>query len=62
MLTWQYFTGCLKIKLTFWHSEGGHNGFNQTEHKESAAAHIGEEEHDADTATELWAQRTADHV
>lgn len=51
-----------KTDLTFWHSKGVHNGFNQTQHKESAATHIGQEEHDANTATKFWPQRSAYHV
>lgn len=52
----------VRIKPTLWCSKGGHNGFNQTQHIESAATHISQEEHDADAATKLWTQRSADHV
>lgn len=49
-------------QLTFWHSKRGHDSFNQTQHKESAATHVGQEEHDANTAAKFWPQRSADHV
>lgn len=49
-------------ELTFWYSKGGHNGFNQTEHIESTAAHIGQEEHDANATTKFGPQRSAYHV
>lgn len=42
------------MKLTCWHAKGVHDGLNQTKHKQSTAAHIREEEHDADAATKLW--------
>lgn len=49
-------------KLTFWNSKGGHNGLNQTQHKKGGAAHVSQEEHDADAAAKLGTQRSADHV
>lgn len=49
-------------ELTFWHSKCADNGFNQTQHIESTGTHIGQEEHDADTATKFWAQRSAYHI
>lgn len=49
-------------QLTFWHSKRGHDSFNQTQHKESAATHVGQEEHDANTAAKFWPQRSADHI
>lgn len=51
-----------RTELTFWHSECGHDGFNQTQHKEGAATHVGQEEHDANAATEFRTQRPAYHV
>lgn len=51
-----------QIKLTLWHAEGAHDGLDQTEHIQSAAAHVGQEEHDADAAAELRPERSADHV
>lgn len=47
---------------TFWHTERGHDGLYQTQHVEGAAAHISKEEHETNTATKLWTQRSADHV
>lgn len=49
-------------QLTFWHPKRGHDSFNQTQHKESAATHVGQEEHDANTAAKFWPQRSADHI
>lgn len=51
-----------RTELTFWHSKCGHDGFNQTEHKEGAATHVGQEEHDANAATKFRTQRPAYHV
>lgn len=51
-----------QTELTFWHSKGADNGFNQTQHIESAGTHIGQEEHDANTATKFWPQRSAYHI
>lgn len=52
----------MKVKVTFRDSKCGQDGFNQTEHHQSTAAHISQEEHDADAATKLWSQCSADHV
>lgn len=49
-------------KLTFRNPEGGQDCFNQTQYKEGAGTHVGQEEHDADAATEFRTQRTAYHV
>lgn len=49
-------------KLTFRNAKGGQDRFNQTQYKEGAGTHVGQEEHDADAATEFRTQRTANHV
>lgn len=49
-------------KLTFRNTKRGHDGFHQTQHKEGAGTHVGQEEHDADAAAEFRAQRPAYHV
>lgn len=48
--------------LTYWYAKGVHDGLDETKHKQSAAAHVRQEEHDADAATKLWAESSADHV
>lgn len=49
-------------KFTFWHSKCGHHSFNQTKDIEGAATYISQEKHEADAATKLWTQRSANHV
>lgn len=49
-------------KLTFRNAKRGQDGFHQTQQKEGAGAHVSQEEHDADAATEFRAQRPAYHV
>lgn len=49
-------------QLAFWYSKGGYHCFHQTQHVQSAATDVGQEEHDANAATEFGPQRSADHV
>ena len=52
----------LTIKRTFRLAERADDGLDQTEHEQSTAAHVSQEEHDPDAATELGTQGSADHV
>lgn len=38
------------------------NRLHQSQHVESATAHVSQEEHDANAAAELRAESTADHI
>ena len=52
----------VEMKRTLRHPEGVDDGLHQAQHEEGAAAHVGQEEHDADASSELRTQRSADHV
>lgn len=47
---------------TFWQTKGGHDGLHQAQDEEGAGTHVTQEEHEANAATKLWAQRSTYHV
>lgn len=52
----------LKGLLTRWDPKAVHQRLHQPQHIEGTATHVGQEKHDPDAASKLWAQGTADHV